>query len=161
VAVSVPSAQVVQAFESKFIDAASLNPPYIFFAQRRGLAKLLDIGALVEMPSGGLTALSKTMKGRPDEVKRVVRALQTAKSMMLKSRERSLDLITRVLKMDRETTADTYKLVESNFNDTGIPSPEGMANIVKSIKAEGRFKNRVVSFEEVAEPRSPSKSLRS
>ena len=81
--------------------------------------------------------------------------------MMLKSRERSLDLITRVLKMDRETTADTYKLVESNFNDTGIPSPEGMANIVKSIKAEGRFTDRIVSFEEVAEPRSPSKSLRS
>jgi hypothetical protein len=59
VAVSVPSAQLVQALESKFIDAASLNPRYMFFAQRRGLAKLLDIGALVEMPSGGLTALSK------------------------------------------------------------------------------------------------------
>jgi len=153
VAVSVPSAQLVQALESKFVDAASLNPPFMFFAQRRGLAKLLDIGALVEMPSGGLTALSKTMKARPDEVKRVVRALQTAKSMMLKSRERTLDLITGVLRMDRETAAETYKLVESNFNDTGIPSPEGMANIVKAIKAEGRFTDRNVSFEEVAEPR--------
>jgi ABC-type nitrate/sulfonate/bicarbonate transport system substrate-binding protein len=139
--------------ESKFVDAASLNPPFMFFAQRRGLTKLLDIGALVEMPSGGLTALSKTINTRPDEVKRVVRALQTAKSIMLKSRERTMDLITRVLKMDRETAADTYKLVESNFNDTGIPSPEGMANIVKAIKAEGRFMDRSVSFEEVAEPR--------
>jgi hypothetical protein len=64
-----------------------------------------------------------------------------------------MDLITRVLKMDGETAADTYKLVESNFNDTGIPSPEGMANIVKAIKAEGRFMDRSVSFEEVAEPR--------
>jgi ABC-type nitrate/sulfonate/bicarbonate transport system substrate-binding protein len=148
VAVSVPSAQLVQALESKFVDAASLNPPFMFFAQRRGLTKLLDIGA-----SGGLTALSKTINTRPDEVKRVVRALQTAKSIMLKSRERTMDLITRVLKMDRETAADTYKLVESNFNDTGIPSPEGMANIVKAIKAEGRFTDRSVSFEEVAEPR--------
>ena len=153
VAVSVPSAQLVQALESKFVDAASLNPPFMFFAQRRGFAKLLDIGALVEMPSGGLTALVKTIKSRPDEVKRVVRALQTAKAIMLKSRERTLDLITRVLKMDRETAADTYKLVESNFNDTGIPTPEGMANIVKAIKAEGRFTDRTVSFEEVAEPR--------
>ena len=153
VAVSVPSAQLVQALESKFVDAASLNPPFMFFAQRRGFAKLLDIGALVEMPSGGLTALVKTIKSRPDEVKRVVRALQTAKAIMLKSRERTLDLITRVLKMDKETAADTYKLVESNFNDTGIPTPEGMANIVKAIKAEGRFTDRTVSFEEVAEPR--------
>ncbi|MGH7871574.1 MAG: ABC transporter substrate-binding protein [Candidatus Binatia bacterium] len=153
VAVSVPSAQLVQALESKFVDAASLNPPFMFFAQRRGFAKLLDIGALVEMPSGGLTALLKTIKGRPDEVKRVVRALQTAKAIMLKSRERTLDLITRVLKMDKETAADTYKLVESNFNDTGIPTHEGMANIVKAIKAEGRFTDRTVSFEEIAEPR--------
>jgi ABC-type nitrate/sulfonate/bicarbonate transport system substrate-binding protein len=153
VAVSVPSAQLVQALESRFVDAASLNPPFMFFAQRRGFAKLLDIGALVEMPSGGLTALVKTIKSRPDEVKRVVRALQTAKAIMLKSRERTLDLITHVLKMDRETAADTYKLVESNFNDTGIPTPEGMANIVKAIKAEGRFTDRTVSFEEVAEPR--------
>lgn len=72
---------------------------------------------------------------------------------MLKSRQRTLDLITRVLKMDNETAADTYKLVESNFNDTGIPSPEGMANIVKAIKAEGRFTDRNVAFEEVADPR--------
>ena len=30
VAVSVPSAQLVQALESKFVDAASLNPPFMF-----------------------------------------------------------------------------------------------------------------------------------
>jgi hypothetical protein len=73
--------------------------------------------------------------------------------MMLKSRERTLNLITGVLRMDRETAAETYKLVESNFNDTGIPSPEGKATIVKAIKAEGRFTDRNVSFEEIAEPR--------
>ena len=67
VAVSVPSAQLVQALESKFVDAASLNPPFMFFAQRRGLAKLLDIGALVEMPSGGLRRCPKRLK--PDRMK--------------------------------------------------------------------------------------------
>ena len=55
--------------------------------------------------------------------------------------------------MDNETALDTYKLVESNFNDTGIPTPEGIANIVKAIKAEGRFTDRNVAFEEVADPR--------
>ena len=153
VAVSVPSAQLVQSLESKFVDAASLNPPFMFFAQRRGFNRLLDIGALVEMPSGGLTALLKTIKSRPDEVKRVVRALQTAKAIMLKSREKTLEVMTRVLKLDKETAADTHRLVESNFNDTGIPMPEGMANIVRAIKAEGRFTDRNVAFEEIAEPK--------
>ncbi len=153
VAVSIPPMQLVQALESGFVDAAALNPPYMFFAQRRGFNKLLDIGALVEMPSGGLTALVRTIRERPDEVKRVIRALQSAKRAMLKAREKTLDLITHVLKMDSETAVDTYRYLETNYNDTGVPTPEGMGNIVKALRSEGRFKDRNVSFEEVANPR--------
>ena len=153
VAVSIPPMQLVQALESGFVDAAALNPPYMFFAQRRGFNKLLDIGALVEMPSGGLTALVRTIRERPDEVKRVIRALQSAKRAMLKAREKTLDLITRVLKMDSETAVDTYRYLETNYNDTGVPTPEGMGNIIKALRSEGRFKDRNVSFEEVADPR--------
>jgi len=152
-AVSVPPMQLVQSLESRFVEAAALNPPYMFFAQRRGFHRLLDIGALVEMPSGGLTVLMKTIRSRADEVKRLIRALQLAKRAMLKAREKTLDLITNVLKMDRETAVDTYKVVETNFNDTGIPTSEGMGNIIKAIKSEGRFTDRNVSFEEVADPR--------
>jgi len=152
-AVSVPGGQLVQSLESGFIDAASLNPPTMFFAQRRGFHRVLDIGAFVEMASGGLTALTKTIKARPDEVKRIIRALQLGKKAMLKSRERTLDLITGVLKMDKETAADTYKAVEATFNDSGIPTREGMNNIIKAIKAEGRFLDRNITYEEVADPR--------
>ena len=152
-ALSVPSGQLVPSLESGFVDAAALNPPYMFFAQRRGYQRLLDIGSFVEMPSGGLTALTKTIRARPDEVRRVIRAQQIAKRTMLKSREKTLELITRVLKMDKETAADTYKVVEASFNDTGIPTPEGIGNIIKAVKAEGRFKDRNIAFEEVTDPR--------
>ena len=150
---SVPPMQLVTSLESKFLDAASLNPPYMFFAQRRGFHRLLDVGALVEMPSGGLTTMLKTIRTRPDEVKRLIRALQIAKKEMLKSKEKTLDLITRVLSMDRETAADTYKLVDSNFNDTGIPTPEGMDNIVKMVQSQIKSSNKSVSFLDVADPR--------
>ena len=152
-AVSVPGGQLVQSLESAFIDAAALNPPTMFFAQRRGYLRLLDIGSLVEMASGGLTAMTRTIKSRPDEVKRIIRAMQLGKRAMLKSREKTLDLITGVLKMDKETAADTYKVVEEGFNDTGVPSAEGISNIIRAIKADGRFAGRNIAFEEVAEPR--------
>ena len=152
-AVSVPGGQLVQSLESGFIDAASLNPPTMFFAQRRGFHRVLDIGAYVEMASGGLTALTKTIKARPDEVKRIIRALQLGKRAMLKSREKTIDLITGVLKMDKESAIDTYKAVEATFNDSGIPTREGMSNIIKAIKAEGRFTDRNISYEEIADPR--------
>jgi len=53
VAVSVPGGNLVQSLDSGFVDAATLNPPTMFFAQRRGFVRLLDIGSLVEMASGG------------------------------------------------------------------------------------------------------------
>jgi NitT/TauT family transport system substrate-binding protein len=153
VAVSVPGGNLVQSLDSGFVDAAALNPPTMFFAQRRGFVRVLDIGSLVEMASGGLTAMTRTIRGRPDEVKRIIRALQLGKKGMLASREKTLALITGVLKMDKETAADTYKIVQESFNDTGIPTPEGIANIIRAIKAEGRFAERNVAYEEVAEPR--------
>jgi len=58
----------------------------MFVAQRRGFVRLLDIGSLVEMASGGLTAMTKTIRARSDEVKRIIRALQLGKRAMLKSR---------------------------------------------------------------------------
>ncbi len=150
---SVPPMQLVLSLESKFLDAASLNPPFMFFAQRQGFRKLLDVGALVEMPSGGLTAMLRTIRSRPDEVKRLIRALQLAKKEMLKSREKTLDLIVRVLNMDRETAAETYSLVQSNFNDTGIPTEEGMNNIIKMVQSQLKPSAKTVSFQDVAEPR--------
>jgi len=153
VAVSVPGGQVVQSLDSGFVDAATLNPPTLFHAQRRGFVRLLDIGALVEMASGGLTAMTRTIRSRPDEVKRIIRALQLGKRAMLKSRDKTLDLITHVLKMDKETAVDTYKVVQDSFNDTGIPTREGIGNIIKAIKSDGRFADRNIAYEEVAEPR--------
>jgi ABC-type nitrate/sulfonate/bicarbonate transport system substrate-binding protein len=153
VAVSVPGGQAMQSLESVFVDAAKLNPPTMFFAQRRGFVRLLDIGSLVEMASGGLTAMRRTIRSRPDEVKRIIRALQLGKRAMLKSREKTLELITGVLKMDKQTAAETYTVVQGSFNDTGIPTLEGIGNIIKAIKAEGRFADRTIVYEEVADPR--------
>jgi hypothetical protein len=44
-------------------------------------------------------------------------------------------------------------VVQATFNDTGIPTREGIANIIRAIKAEGRFVDRNIAYEEVAEPR--------
>ena len=87
VAVSVPGGNLVQLLDSGFVDAATLNLPTTFFAQRRGFVRLLDIGWMAEMASGGLTAMNRTIKTRPDEVKRIIRALQLGKRAMLKSRK--------------------------------------------------------------------------
>lgn len=102
-----PTPELLRSLESGFVDAASLNPPTVFFAQRKGFHPVLDIGSLVEMPGGGLTTLIKTITSKPDEVRKVIRALQTAKDAIRKSKDKTLELMVRTLKMDRDIAFST------------------------------------------------------
>src|SRR5437773_11433113 len=91
VLVSIPGQQIqlLYSLESGYVDAAILSPPVTLGAQKKGYNKLLDIGATVEMPGGGLTALAKTIQERPAETKRVIRSLQLAKDEIRKSKTKT------------------------------------------------------------------------
>jgi len=64
VLVSIPGQQIqlLYSLDSGYVDAAMLSPPVTFGAQKKGFNKLLDIGAMVEMAGGGLTAMAKTIQ---------------------------------------------------------------------------------------------------
>jgi ABC-type nitrate/sulfonate/bicarbonate transport system substrate-binding protein len=145
--------QVLYSLESGFVEAALLSPPHTFSAARKGFNKLLNVGAMVEMPGGGLTTLVKTIQSRPAEVKRVIHALQVAKDEVRKSKPKTVELIIRLLKMDKEAAAETYDAFQTTLNPTGIPNRAGIDNLVRSLQAQGRFTDRKVVFNEVADER--------
>jgi ABC-type nitrate/sulfonate/bicarbonate transport system substrate-binding protein len=136
-----------------FLDAASLNPPTLFLAQKKGFPSILDIGSLVEMPGGGLTVLIKDIKAKPDELKRVIWSMQSAKDMMRKSKDKTVELMVRVLKMDRDSAAGTYDVFLKTLSVDGVPTRVGMENLVKSIQAQGRFTDKKPAFTDVADDR--------
>ena len=150
---ALPPTEMVRSLESGFLDAVSLNPPALFLATKKGFPIILDIGSLVEMPGGGLTVLDKDMKGKPDEVKRVIRAMQSAKDAMRKSKNKSVDLMIRLLKMDRESAAGTYDVFMKTLSADGVPTRVGMDNLVKSIQAQGRFVDKKPAFSDIADDR--------
>ena len=145
--------QVLYSLESGFVEAALLSPPHTFSAARKGFYRMMDVGSMVEMPGGGLTTLVKTIQGRPAEVKRVIRALQVAKDEVRKSKPKTVELIVRLLKMDKETASQTYDAFQTTLNPTGIPSRAGIDNLVRSLQAQGRFTDRKVAFSDVADDR--------
>jgi ABC-type nitrate/sulfonate/bicarbonate transport system substrate-binding protein len=155
VLVSIPGQQVqlLYSMESGFVDAAILSPPVTFGAQKKGFNKLLDIGSMVEMPGGGLTALLKTVQERPTETKRVIRSLQAAKDEIRKSKTKTVDLIMRILKMDKEAATETYEQFLTTLSPSGIPTRSGMETLVKAIQSQGRFTDRKVTFTEIADDR--------
>jgi ABC-type nitrate/sulfonate/bicarbonate transport system substrate-binding protein len=155
VLVSIPGQQIqlLYSLDSGYVDAAILSPPVTFGAQKKGFNKLLDIGAMVEMAGGGLTALAKTIQERPAETKRVIRSLQLAKDEIRKSKAKTVDLIIRILKMDKEAASLTYDEFLTTLSPTGIPSRTGMEILVKSVQSQGRHVDRKVSFTDIADDR--------
>jgi len=145
--------QVLYSLESGFVEGALVSPPVTFSAQKKGFNKLLDVGSMVEMPGGGLTALVKTIQTKPAEVKRVIHSLQAAKDEVKKSKAKTVDLIVRLLKMDRDAAADTYDQFLTTLSPTGIPNRAGMDNLVRSLQSQGRFTDRKVSFTDTADDR--------
>lgn len=145
--------QILYSLESGFVEAALMSPPHIFAAAKKGFNKLLDVGAMVEMPGGGLTAMVKTIQDRPAETRRVIRALQVAKDEVRKSKPKTVELIMRLLKMDRDGAAETYDAFLTTLNPTGVPNRAGIDNLVRSLQAQGRFIDRKVNFPEVADDR--------
>jgi ABC-type nitrate/sulfonate/bicarbonate transport system substrate-binding protein len=117
--------QLLHSMESGFVDAAILSPP----------------------------ALEKTIQERPAETKRVIRSLQLAKDEIRKSKAKTLDLIIRVLKMDKEAASETYDQFLTTLSPTGIPSRGGMEILVKAIKSQGRHVDRKVNFTDIADDR--------
>jgi ABC-type nitrate/sulfonate/bicarbonate transport system substrate-binding protein len=145
--------QYLRALEAKSVDAATIDPPLLFLVVKRGFNRLLDLGSVVEMPVGGLTTLTQTLTTKPDQVRKVIRALQEAKQMLLHSKERAVDFTMRIMKMDRETALRSYEIMAGAWEGTGVPTRSGIENIVRGIKSQGRFPDKKASFEDVADPR--------
>lgn len=145
--------QVLYSLESNFVDGALISPPVTFNAYKKGFNKLLDVGSMVEMPGGGLTALIKTIQSRAAEAKRVIHALQSAKDEVRKSKSKTVELIIRLLKMDKEAASETYDTFLTTLNPSGIPNRAGIDNLVRSLQAQGRFTDRKIAFTEVADDR--------
>src|SRR6266508_1472055 len=153
VILGVGNPNIMSALESGSVEAALLNPPLLYYAKRKGFRELLDIGAHVKMPLGGLTTMASTIQNKPAELRRLIRAMQVAKRNLLQSKEKSVDVMIRFLKVNRETAEDTFADYQKTVSGNGVPSREGVVQIVKSLQLLGQFGGRKIAFEDVADAR--------
>ena len=151
--ISITAAQLMAALESGVIDAALLSPPYDFYAKKRGFREVLNAGSYAKMPFGGLTVMNSTLRNRADELKKVMRAMQMAKQEMLKSKEKTVALISNFLKVDRDAAESTYAVYGKTVSGSGVPTRAGIDQIMKSLQMAGQFTDRKVAFEDVADDR--------
>jgi hypothetical protein len=82
-----------------------------------------------------------------------MRAMQIAKRSLLQSKDKSVELMIRFLKVNRETAEDTYGEYQKTVSGSGVPSREGIEQIVKALQLLGQFTGRRIAFDEVADDR--------
>jgi hypothetical protein len=70
-----------------------------------------------------------------------------------KSKAKTVELIVRLLKIDKDAAGETYDAFQTTLNPSGIPNRAGIENLVRSLQAQGRFVDRKVAFTEVADDR--------
>ena len=153
IVVSLGPQQYLRALESKAVDAATVDPPLLFLVLKKGFSRILDLGSVVEMPVGGLTTMMKTLNSKSEQVVRIIKSLQEAKDLLLSSKERAVDFTIKVMKMDRESALRSYELMAVAWVGTGVPTRAGMENIVRGVQSQGRFADKKVAFEDVADSR--------
>ena len=153
VILGVGNTNLMSALESSSVEAALLNPPILYYAKRKGFRDVLDIGERVKMPLGGLTTMVSTIQNRAVEMRRLIRSMQTAKRALLQSKEKSIEVMMRFLKLNRETAEDTFTDYQKTVSGNGIPSREGIEQIVKALQLLGQFPGKKITFEEVADAR--------
>ena len=118
--------QQLPALETGTVDAAMFSPPFDFYAKKKKFREVLDVGAKVKMPLGGLTTMLSTIRTRPDEVKRVLRSMQLAKQEVLRSKEKATALILKYLQVDKEAAEDTFEALKQTVSGSGVPTHDGM-----------------------------------
>jgi hypothetical protein len=128
------TSNLICALESGSVEAAQLNPPLLFHAKRRGFRDLLDIGSRVKMPLGGLTTMGSTIQNRAGEMRRLIRAMRIAKRTLLQSKEKSVELMVRFLRLDRTTAEDNFAEYQKTVSGSGMPTREGIEQIVKALQ---------------------------
>jgi len=151
---SMGNPQLMSGLASGAIEAALLNSPVHYQAKKQGYRELLDLGNHVQMPLGGLTASMTAIQSRPGELKRVLLSLQLAKRALLQSKEKTVDLVMRTIRVDREVAQDMFVDNQRVAAGHGVPSREGMEQIVKSLQILGQFAGKKIAFEEIADVRA-------
>jgi NitT/TauT family transport system substrate-binding protein len=138
------------ALREGIVDVAVLSPPADSEALRYGLNVVSRFYDIYKMPFTGLGTHLKKLKERPDEVKRMLKAMIRTNRFIRQNREGTIQTMVEWIKVDRASAAATYDSTVRVFSEDGS-IPEGGLKIVIDQARETMKIERPVANTEVAD----------
>lgn len=132
------------------IDATVVPVPLDLQAKKLGLNVLARAYEIFTYPEGGLVTMTKKIKEKPDEVKRVIRAGIKASRYIKTNRDGTIQFLMEWQRIDREIATGTYEYLAKAINDEGSVSESGFRLVIEEIKELAKV-NREIPLSEVSD----------
>ena len=132
------------------VDVAVISPPADAEGKKIGMNVLARAYELFNFPFVGLGANVKKLKERPDEVKRMLKALMRANRYIRENREGAIQTLAEWSKSTKEAAAASYDGTYKVFNVDGSIPEDGLRLVVDQAKKDMKIA-REVPLSEVAD----------
>jgi len=108
------------------IDATVLTAPNNFIAERAGFKSLGSSSDLLALPAVGVSLLERRLKDKPEEAKKVLRALLKGMRQMKERRDEAVAVAMEWLGLDRELAERSYDTMLPNYALDGRIDPAAL-----------------------------------
>ncbi len=135
------------ALREGIVDVAVLSPPTDTDAQRQGYRILSRFHELFKLPFAGLGTHLKKLKEKPDEVKRMVKAMLRANRFVRSNREGTIQTMMEWIKVDRESAVATYDSTWKIFSEDGALSESGLKLVIDQGREAMKIERPVANSE--------------
>jgi NitT/TauT family transport system substrate-binding protein len=138
-----PDRARLAALKEGLVDVAVIAPPGDALGKQMGFNVLLRAYEVFNFPFIGVGANLKTIKERPEEVKKVLKAMVRANRFIREDKEGAVKILMEWGKVDREHAVSSYDATWKVFSQDGNVPQEGLRLVVEQAKAELKLAREV------------------
>ena len=122
----------LQSLASNAIQAAALSPPIVIVARDRFKMNVLA-SVLQEYPTiqNGVATTERTLKAQPKAMRALLKARVKASRQFHENPQVPIDVIAKVLQVDKDTARETYLLSKPGFTQNGMVSEKDAREYLK------------------------------
>ena len=131
-----PDRARLAALKEGLVDVAVIAPPGDALGKQMGFNVMLRAYEVFSFPFIGIGANLKTIKEKPEEVKKVVKAMVRANRFIREDKEGAVRILMEWGKVEREPAAASYDSTWKVFSPDGNIPADGLRLVMDQAKAE-------------------------
>jgi ABC-type nitrate/sulfonate/bicarbonate transport system substrate-binding protein len=137
------SGQRLQALLSGKLDAAIVPPPFNFEAESKGFIRLMAAADVFETSVSGLALHNDSLREKPAQVKKMLRALLKAQNFIRSNKADSVRIIADWLKLEPAVAQASYDIYVKGMSLNGIVGDRVLESDIERARKDQQVKEAV------------------